>query len=132
MSAADLLRDYECLQEFPERMKLAGSWTRLVERCMNLRETWKQFGFRTLDSQVNLVLAVMLCIREQSARSGECTLADVAGTVARLAPAVTGTDLASSACADLAKFVVQDVLTNSGRRMRFTARDFGTGEGLSL
>ena len=122
---------YEFLRNFQHRMKTVGSFVRLLENCAR-KEAWKQCGFDSLAVQVTMLFAVLLFIMEQSSRGEACTLDDIAGFIGGIGPEHFGADLAPAARFGLAKFIVQDVLTNGGRRMRFPARNFETGEDESV
>ena len=67
---------YEFLKNFPKRMKNIGLYAMIVQNSIQ-KMSWKQYGFADFDEQMNLILAVLLYIMEQSLREEICTIDDI-------------------------------------------------------
>ena len=59
--------EYDFLKQFSKRMKIVGMFSTLIKNSWQ-KTTWKQFGFETMDEQVNMIYAVLLFIMEYSLR----------------------------------------------------------------
>lgn len=57
--------EYDFLKQFSKRMKIVGMFSTLIKNSWQ-KTTWKQFGFETMDEQVNMIYAVLLFIMEYS------------------------------------------------------------------
>ena len=67
--------EYDFLKQFSKRMKIVGMFSTLIKNSWQ-KTTWKQFGFETMDEQVNMIYAVLLFIMEYSLREQPCTIDD--------------------------------------------------------
>ena len=56
---------YEFLKQFSKRMKHVGMYGKLLYNSIQ-KQTWKTYGFINLDEQLNMIVAVLLYIMEQS------------------------------------------------------------------
>lgn len=68
--------EYDFLKQFSKRMKIVGMFSTLIKNSWQ-KTTWKQFGFETMDEQVNMIYAVLLFIMEYSLREQPCTIDDI-------------------------------------------------------
>ena len=50
--------EYDFLKQFSKRMKIVGMFSTLIKNSWQ-KTTWKQFGFETMDEQVNMIYAVL-------------------------------------------------------------------------
>ena len=60
--------EYDFLKQFSKRMKIVGMFSTLIKNSWQ-KTTWKQFGFETMDEQVNMIYAILLFIMEYSGSS---------------------------------------------------------------
>lgn len=114
---------YEFLKNFPKRMKNVGLYGVLIQNSIQ-KTSWKQFGFLKFDEQMNLILAVMLYIMEQSLREENCTMDDIGAYIDTINTRYLGKEISYDDCRKLGDFVVNVILSNEGRAMYFDGYDF--------
>lgn len=67
---------YDFLKAFPRRMKSVGLYALLFANS-GQKAIWKQYGFETIDEQLNMVFSVLLYIMEQSLKEENCTIDEI-------------------------------------------------------
>lgn len=115
---------YEFLNQFPKRMKHVGRYALLFANSSQ-KTIWKQYGFATLDEQVNVIFAVMLYVMEQSLKEEKCTIDDIGAYLDNLNMRYFDKGMGYEDCRKLGDFVVNVVLSNEGKAMYFDGYDFG-------
>lgn len=68
--------EYDFLKQFSKRMKSVGMYSTLIKNSWQ-KTTWKQYGFESMDEQVNIIYSVLLFIMEYSLREQPCTIDDI-------------------------------------------------------
>ncbi len=114
---------YEFLKQFPKRMKHVGLYALLFGNS-GQKAIWKQYGFESADSQLNLIFAVMLYLMEQSLKEETCMMDDIGAYIDTLNTAYFEKSMSYEDCRRLGDFIVNAVLSNDGRPMYFTGYDF--------
>ncbi len=114
---------YEFLKQFPRRMKNVGLFAVLTAQGIQ-KTTWKQYGFALFDEQMNLIMAVLLYIMEQSLKEENCTMDDIGAYIDSLNAQHFGKPVSYEECRNLGDFIVNVVLSNEGRAMYFDGYDF--------
>ena len=114
---------YEFLKNFPKRMKNVGLYGVLIQNSIQ-KTSWKQFSFLKFAEQINLILAVMLYIMEQSLREENCTMDDIGAYIDTINTRYLGKEISYDDCRKLGDFVVNVILSNEGRAMYFDGYDF--------
>ena len=114
---------YEFLKQFSKRMKHVGMYALLLQNSM-AKQTWKQYGFMTIDEQVNMIFAVMLYMMEQSLREESCTMDDIGAYIDSLNAGCFQKNMSYDDCKKLGDFIVNVILSNEGRAMYFDGYDF--------
>lgn len=114
---------YEFLKQFSKRMKHVGMYSLLMQNSFQ-KQTWKQFGFMSVDEQMNLVFAVLLYIMEQSLKEENCTLDEISTYIDELNSNAFHKNLSYEDCKELGDFIINIVLSNEGRAMYFDCYNF--------
>lgn len=114
---------YEFLKQFPKRMKHVGLYALLFGNSSQ-KTIWKQYGFDSVDAQLNLIFAVMLYLMEQSLKEETCMMDDIGAYIDTLNAAFFEKPMSYEDCRRLGDFIVNGVLSNDGRPMYFTGYDF--------
>ncbi len=114
---------YEFLKQFPRRMKNVGLFAVLTAQSIQ-KTTWKQYGFARFDEQMNLLMAVLLYIMEQSLKEENCTMDDIGAYIDSLNAQHFGKPVSYEECRSLGDFIVNVVLSNEGRAMYFDGYNF--------
>ncbi len=114
---------YEFLKQFPRRMKHVGMYGKLLYNSAQ-KQTWKTYGFMNLDEQLNLIIAVLLYIMEQSLKEEYCTIDDIGVYLDNLNSTYFQKNLSYEDCKKLGDFVINAILSNEGKVMYFEGYDF--------
>jgi len=114
---------YEFLKRFPKRMKNVGLYAVLLIGGSQ-KTTWKQYGFDTMDEQINVVFAVLLYLMEQSLREDSCTMDEIGAYIDTLNTTYFQKPLSYEECRKLGDFILNVILSNEGRPMYFQGYDF--------
>lgn len=114
---------YEFLKDFPRRMKCVGLHALLYANSSQ-KAIWKQLGFESLAEQMNVIFSVMLYIMEQSLKEESCTIDNITVFLDSLNEKYYKKSMSYDECSDLAKFIVNVVLSNEGRPMYFGGYDY--------
>lgn len=115
--------EYSFLEEFPKRMKNVGLYTTLVANSLQ-KTTWKQYGFISIDEQMNLLFSVLLYIMEQSLKEDPCTIDEIAVFIDDVNIRYFRKPMTFQDCRKLGDFIVNIVLSNEGKSMFFHGFDF--------
>ncbi len=114
---------YEFLKQFPKRMKNAGLYALLFSNSSQ-KTTWRQYGFDSMDEQINMIFAVMLYLMEQSLKEENCMMDDIGAYIDSLNTANFEKPMSYEDCRKLGDFIVNVILSNEGRPMYFEGFDF--------
>lgn len=114
---------YDFLKDFTRRMKCVGLYALLYDNSSQ-KYIWKERGFNTLDEQLNVIFSVMLYIMEQSLKEESCTIDNITVFLDILNEKYYKKSMSYDECSDLAKFIVNVVLSNEGRPMYFGGYDY--------
>mgnify|MGYP000964641946 FL=1 len=114
---------HEFLKHFPKRMKNVGLYAVLIQNSIQ-KTTWRQYGYMTLDEQLNLIFAVMLYIMEQSLREDNCTMDDIGAYIDTINVQYWHKGMNYEDCRQLGDFIVNVILSNDGRIMQFDGFNF--------
>ena len=114
---------YEFLKQFPKRMKHVGMYGILLYNSVQ-KQTWKTYGFIKLDEQLNMIIAVLLYIMEQSLKEEHCTIDDIGVYIDNLNSTYLQKNLSYEDCKKLGDFIINTILSNEGKVMYFEGYDF--------
>lgn len=114
---------YEFLKQFPKRMKNVGLYALLFANSTQ-KTTWRQYGFDSMDEQLNLIFAVMLYLMEQSLKEENCVMDDIGAYIDALNTTAFEKPMSYEDCRRLGDFIVNVILSNDGRPMYFEGYDF--------
>ena len=115
--------EYEFLKGFKRRMKNVGAYALLYRNSMP-KQTWKQYGFDSVDDQTNLLFSVLLFIMEQSLKEENCTLSDIGGFIDSINMKYYQRTLSYEDCRELGDFIVNVILCDDGKPMYFHCYDY--------
>lgn len=115
--------DKEFLKGFEKRMQFVGRYSVLCSNSFD-KKTWKDVGIDTRDEQMNMIFTVLLYIMEYSLREEDCTMDDIAEFVDDINHEYYERSLGYEGSRKLARFIVEDVLGNSGVSMYFKTFDY--------
>ena len=115
--------EYDFLKQFSKRMKIVGMFSTLIKNSWQ-KTTWKQFGFETMDEQVNMIYAVLLFIMEYSLREQPCTIDDISVFVDDVCNRYLKKSLSYEKSRELAEFIINIVLCDEGHAMYFDCFEF--------
>ena len=88
------------------------------------KQQWKDYGIETRDEQMNMLFTLLLFIMEYSLREENCTMDDIAAFVEDISYEYHAKKLSFEQSQDFARFMVEDILGNSGSSMYFKAFDY--------
>ena len=88
------------------------------------KQQWKDYGIETRDEQMNMLFTLLLFIMEYSLREENCPMDDIAAFVEALSYEYHAKKLSFEQSRDFARFMVEDILGNSGSSMYFKAFDY--------
>ena len=111
------------LKDFPRRMKSVGRYAILMNNSFR-KDTWKQYGIETIDQQVNLIFTVLLFLMEYSLKEENCTIDDIAEFIGTVNDHYYKKEYSYDDLNNLADFIVNVILSNSGSAMYFKAYDY--------
>lgn len=114
---------YDFLKQFTRRMKHIGMYTWLIQNSVQ-KQIWKQYGLLTVDEQMNVIIAVMLYVMEQSLKEENCTLDDIGAYIDDINMNYFKKNMSYEDCKQLGDFIVNVVLSNEGKTMYFESYDF--------
>ena len=115
--------DKDFLKNFDRRMKCVGRYSVLCSNSFD-KKLWKEYGIETRDEQMNMLFTLLLFIMEYSLREENCTMDDLASFVEEIGYEYYGQKRSFEKCRELARFMVEDILGNSGSSMYFKAFDY--------
>lgn len=119
--------DTEFLKDFPHRMRSVGRYAVLMKNSFQ-KDTWKQYKVETTDDQMNLVFSVLLYMMEYSLREENCTIDDIAQFIGIISERYYRRRYSYEERKNLADFIVNVILSNSGNAMYFKGYDYGKME----
>lgn len=111
------------LKDFPKRMKNVGRYAILMDNSFH-KTTWKQYGIETMDEQVNMLFTVLLFLMEYSLKEENCTIDDIAEFIGTVNDHYYKKEYSYNDLNNLADFIVNVILSNSGSAMYFKAYDY--------
>lgn len=111
------------LKDFPKRMKSVGRYAVLMNNSFQ-KTTWKQYGIETTDEQVNMIFTVLLYIMEYSLKEENCTIDDIAEFIGTVNDQYFKREYSYDDLKNLADFIVNVILSNSGNAMYFRGYDY--------
>ena len=114
-------RDY--LKNFVQRMKCVGRYSVLCSNSFD-KKLWKEYGVETRDEQMNMLFTLLLFIMEYSLREENCTMDEIAAFVEDVSYEYYTRRLNFEESSNFARFMVEDILGNSGSLMYFKAFDY--------
>lgn len=104
------------LKNFEQRMKFVGRYALLCSNSFG-KQQWKDYGIETRDEQMNMLFTLLLFIMEYSLREENCTMDDIAAFVEDISYEYHAKKLSFEQSRDFARFMVEDILGNSGSSM---------------
>ena len=111
------------LKNFEQRMKFVGRYALLCSNSFG-KQQWKDYGIETRDEQMNMLFTLLLFIMEYSLREENCTMDNIAAFVEDISYEYHAKKLSFEQSRDFARFMVEDILGNSGSSMYFKAFDY--------
>ena len=81
------------------------------------KKLWKEYGIETRDEQMNMLFTLLLFIMEYSLREENCTMDEIASFVEDISCGYYGRKLNFEKSQEFARFMVEDILGNSGSSM---------------
>ena len=118
---------YDFLKQFPKRMKHVGRYALLFLNSSQ-KSIWKQYGFSTLDEQINTIFALLLYIMEQSLKDAICTADDIGAYLDSLNVLYLHKNMSYEDCKALGDYILNVILSNEGKAMYFDGYDFEAQE----
>lgn len=117
------MNEKEFLKNFDKRMKCVGRYAVLCSNSFD-KKMWKEYGIETRDEQMNMIFTLLLYIMEYSLKEENCTIDDIAAFVEDISYEYYGRQMSYDQSIDFSRFMVDDVLGNSGTSMYFKAFDY--------
>lgn len=111
------------MQNFTKRMNSVGRYSILCSNSFD-KKLWKQYGVETRDEQMNMIFTVLLYIMEYSLMEEDCTIDDIAAFLEDINLEYYRNALTADESRELARFIVEEILGNSGTTMYFKAFDY--------
>lgn len=118
-----MMIDKDFLKNFDQRMKCVGRYSVLCSNSFD-KKLWKEYGIETRDEQMNMLFTLLLFIMEYSLREENCTMDEIASFVEDISYGYYGRKLNFEKSQEFARFMVEDILGNSGSSMYFKAFDY--------
>lgn len=115
--------DKDFLKNFVNRMKNVGRYAVLCSNSFD-KKMWKEYKLETHDEQMNMIFTLLLYIMEYSLREEDCTIDDMAMFFADVNEEYYGRNFSFEESREIVRFMVEDVLGNSGTTMYFRAYDY--------
>lgn len=123
--------DADFLKDFTKRMNSVARYSILCNNSFD-KKLWKQFGIETRDEQMNMIFTVLLYIMEYSLKEEDCTIDDIAAFLEDINLEYYQQPLTLEMSQAMARFIVEEVLGNSGTSMYFQAFDYEKKEYCSI
>ena len=114
---------YDFLQNFPKRMKHVGMYGLLIQNSLS-KQIWKNYGFLSIDEQLNIIFSLLLYIMEQSLKEENCTMDEMGSFLDYVNQLYFRKNMSYEDCKELADFIVNIVLCNEGKAMYFEGYDY--------
>ena len=111
------------LKNFEQRMKCVGRYSVLCSNSFD-KKLWKDYGVENRDEQMNMLFTLLLFIMEYSLREENCTMNEIAAFVEDVSYEYYARRLSFEESTSFARFMVEDILGNSGSSMYFKAFDY--------
>lgn len=110
------------LKNFEQRMKCVGRYSVLCSNSFD-KKLWKDYGVENRDGQMNMLFTLLLFIMEYSLREENCTMNEIAAFVEDVSYEYYARRLSFEESTSFARFMVEDILGNSGSSMYFKASE---------
>jgi hypothetical protein len=116
------------LKDFTKRMECVGRFSLLMQNSFE-KTTWNNFGIdvKNKDLQMNIIYSVLLFIMESSLREDVCTIDDIAGFLYDINVEYYHFEFGYDESKELARFIVDTILGNSGNAQYFTVFNYQSG-----
>ena len=114
---------FNYLKNFSKRMQSVGRYAVLMDNSFQ-KTTWKQFHINSIDEQINMIFSVLLYIMECSLKEEDCTMDDISGFLGTLNDLYYNRPYTYENLKQLADFIVNTILCNSGSPMYFKGFDY--------
>ncbi|MCR5403901.1 MAG: hypothetical protein K6E91_08825 [Butyrivibrio sp.] len=114
---------YDFLAGYDERMKNVGRYAALISASMQ-KQIWKNYGFNSVDEQINVLFAILLYIMEQSLKDEICTIDDMAVFLDEINSRSFHKKMSFEEVRELTDYIVNVILSNEGREITFECMDF--------
>lgn len=118
------MMEKDFLKGFRKRMQFVARYSVLCGNSIDRVVKWRSFGINTRDEQINMLFSVLLYIMEYSLKEEDCTIDDIAAFVDEINYEYYEHSLEYENSMNLARFIVEDVLGNTGVSMYFKAYDY--------
>ena len=115
--------EMDFLKDFEKRMRSVGRYSVLISNSLQ-KTTWKQYGVDSADEQINMIFTVLLYIMEYSLKEEDCTIDDIAGFIGEVNDLFYKRDMGIAEYREMADFVVNIILSNSGSAMYFKSYNY--------
>lgn len=116
----------EFLKDFTKRMQSVGRYAVLMNNSFQ-KTTWKQYGIETMDGQITMLFTVLLFLMEASLKEEICTLDDIGELIAEVDARYFRRGYSMEDSRELADFIVNVILGNSGSAMYFKGYNYERG-----
>ena len=110
------------LNDFDKRMKFIARFSVLCSNSFD-KKKWKDYGVENRDVQMNYLFTLLLCIMEYSLKEEDCTMDDMAAFLSDISFEYYHQNFSYEKSMDFARFIVEEILGNSGMTMYFQAFD---------
>lgn len=111
------------LNDFDKRMKFIARFSVLCSNSFD-KKKWKDYGVENRDVQMNYLFTLLLCIMEYSLKEEDCTMDDMAAFLSEISFEYYHQKFSYEKSMDFARFIVEEILGNSGMTMYFQAFDY--------
>ena len=116
--------DKDFLKGFRKRMQFVARYAMLCGNSIDRVVKWRSFGINTRDEQMNMIFSILLYVMEYSLREEDCTMDDIASFVDDINYEYYERPAGYEESKNLARFVIEEILGNSGVSMYFKAYDY--------
>lgn len=116
--------DKDFLKGFRKRMQFVARYAMLCGNSIDRVVKWRGFGINTRDEQMNMIFSILLYVMEYSLREEDCTMDDIASFVDDINYEYYERPAGYEESKNLARFVIEEILGNSGVSMYFKAYDY--------
>lgn len=117
--------DKDFLKDFEKRMRCVGRYSVLCSNSFD-KKMWKDYGIDSHDMQMTMIFTLLLYIMEYSLKEEDCTIDDIAMFLEDVNYEYFDRSFNFDESKELARFMVEDVLGNSGNSMYFKTFDYDT------